>query len=443
MSKSSRTLKITKGGTIYTCDLYTTAQEARRGIYPDFPILRANVDGVDLYAASVEMNNCDTQREWTPLVIKDDGTTQYCVSQRAFFSITITTVANETITITANNQPSDGSGTGSYSFTSGTHWFPYGTTWTASVAGATGYNAGSLTASSGTVTNGNVTVTAGAASLKTYTLALNGTSNQTITLKYKNRNAANTGYEAEVTKTSTGSNQSWTVRHGTTWTASVAGATGWTAGSLSPGTSGTVTAATTVKANAATYKTFALKLNGTSNQTITLKYKNKNSNGTFSAEVTKTSTGSAQSWTVGYGTTWTASLAAATGYTKGTLSGSSGTVTSATTVSATAATAITPTISFSRTGQTTSQYYFTVTYTNTSGSRVTTGNNPSSVKIKYNTTIVIKKVNAGGAIEVYQGSTYKTAISLKGNTWTSGGLTGNTTFKINGISTSYQSGGEG
>ena len=217
----------------------------------------------------------------------------------------------------------------------------YGTTWTVTVAAATGYNPGTLSpASSGTVT-ADTTISITAASLKTYTLKLNATSNETITLKYKNRNAANTGFDAEVTKTSTGADQSFTVRHGTTWTASVAAASSvWIAGTLSPGSSGTVTAATTVSATAATLKTYTLKLSATTNETITLKYKNRNAANTgFEAEVTKTSTNSDQSITVRHGTTWTASVSPATGYTAGTLSpGSSGTVTATTTVSASAAT---------------------------------------------------------------------------------------------------------
>lgn len=79
--------------------------------------------------------------------------------------------------------------------------------------------------------------------------------------------------------------------------------------------------------------TFTLTLAATTNQTITLKYTEPGG-----SQVTKTSTTSAQALTVKYGTTWTATLAAATGYNAGTLSASSGTVTAATTVSATAAT---------------------------------------------------------------------------------------------------------
>lgn len=437
MSKSTHTLKVTKGSTTYTCDLYTTTAEAK--VY-NSAYLPVTVDGTNLYAALYPTTYSQVFYDdyGTPVHIEKGGT-EYVLATKSLIRLGITAVSNETITVTA----------GGASWTSGNKYFPYGTTWTATVAGATGYNAGSLTpGSSGTLTNANVTVTAGAASLKTYTLKLNATTHQTITLKYKNRNAANTGFEAEVTKTSTSSAQSFTVRHGTTWTATIAGATGWTAGALTPGSSGTVTAATTVSAGSATYKTFTLKLNATSHQTITLKYKNKKSDGTFDSEVTKTSTSSAQSFTVGYGTTWTASLAAATGYTKGTLSGSSGTVTAATTVSATAATAITPKITFTWTadGWTPTA---TITYTNTSGSSAT-ATKPSSVTIKYNTTIKITdtKNSSRYYLKITQGSTYKKAIHNK-ESWTSGALTANTTFKIVGYYEEYEgssgegSGGEG
>lgn len=192
------------------------------------------------------------------------------------------------------------------------------------------------------VVKGNTTyymLTKGNAELATYTLKLNAmTTNQTITLKYKNRNITDTGYEAEVTKKSTSSAQSFTVRKGTTWTATVSPSTGWNAGALSPGSSGTVSAATTVSAAAATYKTFTLKLAKQTHQTITLKYKNKKSDGTFDSEVTKKSSSSDQSFTVGYGTTWTATIAGATDWNAGTLSAKSGTVTANVTVTASAAT---------------------------------------------------------------------------------------------------------
>lgn len=118
-------------------------------------------------------------------------------------------------------------------------------------------------------------LTKGNAELATYTLKLSATTNQTITLKYKNRNATDTGYETEVTKTSTSSAQSFTVRKGTTWTATIAGASGYAPGALSPGASGTVNAATTVSASAAVaLLTITFSKNLTSGATFTVTYTN-------------------------------------------------------------------------------------------------------------------------------------------------------------------------
>ena len=249
------------------------------------------------------------------------------------YTVTINQTPNQTITVTANGQ----------NYTS-SFIVNYGTSWTATVTSSTDFNPGTLSASSGTITS-NITISASAPSLKTYTLKLNGTTNQIITLKYKNRNSTNTGYESEVTVTSTSSTQSFTVRHGTTWTASITSAdVGYNQGTISA-SSGTVTADTTVSASAASLKAYTLKLNATSNQTITLKYKNRNSTNTgYESEVTKTSTSSAQSFTVRHGTIWTASISPNDGYDAGTLSGTSGTVTSNTTISATNATSNTRTI---------------------------------------------------------------------------------------------------
>ena len=339
MSKSSYVLKIQKGGTVYTCDLYDTPEEAR-GVTQSSPLFRCNIGGINLYASSIGVAYSDFSLEGTPLAIYNDGRNTFYVCQRSYFKISITTKANETITVTASNKPLGESGTGSFSFTSGTKYFPYGTTWTATVAGATGWNAGALSpGSSGTLTNANVTVTAGAATQKTFTLKCNSVANQAITLKYKKKNADGT-FAAEATLAE---GSSATVTYGTTWTASVSPSTGWNAGALSPGTSGTVTANTTVTAAAATHKTYVLTLAAESHQTITLYYKNHNGSALATSWTKKTSTSSAQTFTLGHGSKWYATVAGATGWNAGTISGagsssSPNTLTAAHTVNASAAT---------------------------------------------------------------------------------------------------------
>lgn len=148
----------------------------------------------------------------------------------------------------------------------------YGTYGTANVGGTTCYyglgTGASVATGSGVKTplkviKGSTTyymLTKGNAELATYTLKLAATTNQTITLVYKNRNYTDSGYETAITKKSTSSAQSFTVRKGTTWTATIAAASGFVAGALSPGASGTVNAATTVSAKAATVSTWTVTL---------------------------------------------------------------------------------------------------------------------------------------------------------------------------------------
>lgn len=449
MSKSTHVLKIQKGSKVYTCDLYTTMTEARRELYPDQPLLRVKIGNDTLYAPF--SGTLDSATESTPLVCPlfagQGNNILYCVAQHAFYKVNITPVANAKFTVIAY----ENIGNVLYEITrwsSGAKWLPFGTELDIAVSGDPDdiWMAPGLVITPNTevwLVNKNKEITATAPTRWTYEFTLSGTTHQTITVKYTQPG------KSEATKTSTSSTQYISVLAGTTWSATVAGATGYNPGSLQYGSSGTIRDNNTViYASNASLKTFTLKLAATTHQTITLKYKNHKSDGTVAAEVTKTSTSSAQSFTVGYGTTWTATLAAATGYTKGTLSASKGTVKAATTVSATAATAITPKITFTWTadGWTPTA---TVTYTNTSGTSKT-ATKPSSVTIKYNTTIKITdtKNNYYYALTITQGSTYKATIR-SGNSWTSGKLTANTTFKIVGIDTSPSgssgegSGGEG
>ena len=102
-----------------------------------------------------------------------------------------------------------------------------------------------------------------------FTLTLAATTNQTITLKYTQPGAS------QVTKTSTSSAQNFTVKVGTTWTATIAGATGYNAGTLSPGSSGTVNANTTVSASAATVATRTITIkNSNVSPSIVISYTN-------------------------------------------------------------------------------------------------------------------------------------------------------------------------
>lgn len=165
-----------------------------------------------------------------------------------------------------------------------------------------------------------------AAISNTRTLTLPATKHQTITLNYTDPED-----ETMQTITSTDTAQEITVKYGTTWIATVAAAIGYTAGTLSA-SSGTVTEDVELTITEATMITFDLTLAATENQTITLTYTEPDKE----AQII-TSTNTAQTITVGYGTTWTATVTAAEGYVAGTLSASSGTVTDDITISVTEA----------------------------------------------------------------------------------------------------------
>lgn len=94
-----------------------------------------------------------------------------------------------------------------------------------------------------------------------YVIELSGTVNQTIILKYRNRNSLNNGYELEVTKLSKEYSQRFNVRYGTTWFASISGSSGYIAGTLSPGNSGVVVGDVVISASDAILDTENLPVN--------------------------------------------------------------------------------------------------------------------------------------------------------------------------------------
>ena len=231
-------------------------------------------------------------------------------------TVTVSQSTGQTITVTVNE--TDYTAT----FTA-----PTGAEYTATLTPDTGYIAGTLSSESGTLTE-NVTISATAATLQTFTFTLPATENQTITLTYTEPDST------AQTITSTNTAQEITLDYGTTWTATVEGATGYAAGTLSA-VSGTITDDVEITITEATVATFDLTLAATENQTITLTYTEPNE----SAQ-TITSTSTAQTVTVDYGTTWTATVEAAEGYNAGTLSADSGTVTDDITISVTEASEI-------------------------------------------------------------------------------------------------------
>ena len=239
------------------------------------------------------------------------------------FTFTINQSANQTITVTCN-------GTAHTSTFTAT----YGDKWTATIAPATGYNAGTLSATSGTIT-GAVTVSATAAAIKTFTLSFGATTNQTYT--------ATVGGS---TKAATSSATSYTVNYGTTYSVSYTAnsATAAYTYTASSAVSGTVTAATSIPAKSATaaLRYYTLTVPATSHQSYTLRLVTNSSYGGTLPSYTTTATKSAQTLSVPYGTTYSISYTADSGYNPG--SAKSGTVNGNTTVSHNAATVATATV---------------------------------------------------------------------------------------------------
>lgn len=238
------------------------------------------------------------------------------------FTFYINQSAHQTITVTCNGVAH----TSTFSAT-------YGDKWTATITPATGYNAGKLSATSGTIT-GSVTVSATAAAIKTFTLSFGATTNQTYT--------ATIGGS---TKAATSNATSYTVNYGTTYSVayianSATAAYTYTASSA---VSGTVTNTTSIPAKtaSASLRYYTLTVPATSNQSYTLRLATNSSYGGSLPAYTSSSR-SAQTLSVPYGTTYSISYTADSGYNPG--SAKSGTVNGATTVSHNSATVATATV---------------------------------------------------------------------------------------------------
>ena len=237
----------------------------------------------------------------------------------ATYTVTITQTANQTIKVTTNDGVEHTS-----TFTAN-----YGTTYTVTVTPATGYNAGTPSVSSGTIT-GNLTITATAATIKTFTLSIGATTNQTY--------VATIG---GVAKTATSSATNYTVDYGTAYSIvyTANAATAAYTYTASAAVSGTVTADVSVPAKSATstLRYYNLTVPATTNQTYVLKLAVNSTYGGTLPSYTSTATSAAQNnLSCPYGTTYTITYTGNTGYNGGATK--TGTVTAATTVTHNAAT---------------------------------------------------------------------------------------------------------
>ena len=283
------------------------------------------------------------------------------------FSIYIIQSPHQTIKVTYNGTV----------FTTDMHFIPYNAKLTAVVEPDIGYNAGKISTTSLRVT-GEYTFTATEPSIRYYTLTLKGTTNQTITLNYKEPG----GSQKSITSSKT--DQKISVMHNTTWTATIAPSTNYRAGTLTA-TSGTVTANITISASNAVFNKYKVTVKQSAHQTITLK---RNDTGATSTS----------GWNnIPHGTKITATVSADPSYTAGKLNYTSKTIKENFEFNATAATIITRVLTLKLTAPTRNPWV-KLKYTNEKDTTVTTGRlltdyhgQTKNLKftIKYNTSVVI------------------------------------------------------
>lgn len=330
MSKIAKSLHYQKtNGTSGSCALYTSKADCA-----GYSTINLEVDGTNIYAGlgtSLTANNASGIR-----IQKNGSTTKYAILKWTQAAMNITQVANQTIKVT------NASGT---AISTGT-LLPMNTALTITCTPATGYKASSPTINGTTVSNpykitqanieaGSFTLSCTAAAKQTFTLSFGATTNQTYT--------ATVGGS---TKAATSSATSYTVDYGTTYSVaytanSAIAAYTYTASSS---VSGTVTNTTSIPAKtaSASLRYYTLTVPAATNQSYTLKLTTNSSYGGTLPSYTTTATKSAQSLSVPYGTTYSISYTADSGYNPG--SAKSGTVNGDTTVSHNTATVATATV---------------------------------------------------------------------------------------------------
>ena len=220
------------------------------------------------------------------------------------FTLTITQSEHQTITVHANNKD----------YTNNVV-LPYGTKWTAVIKPDTGYNSGRLNKYSGTITGDDSVYATSAANKINYRIIIKQTENTITTVTCT--------YPDDINHSITWTTGTKSFPYGSTWIAYTEGVTGYTAGEVNL-PSGTLTSDTYIYATSAAKKNeCTLTITQSAHQTITVTANGNKYTNTVSLP---------------YGTKWTASITPDTGYTAGTLSKTSGTMTGNDSISATAAT---------------------------------------------------------------------------------------------------------
>lgn len=330
MSKIAKSLHYQKtNGTSGACALYSSKDDCA-----GYSTINLEVDGTNVYAGlgtSLTANNASAIR-----IQKNGSTTKYAILKWTQAAITINKVDNQTIKVT------DASGA---VIVSGS-LLPMNTALTITVTPTDIYNAGAITINGKEVTSpysitqadietGTLTVSATAAAIKTFTLSFGATTNQTYT--------ATIGGS---TKAATSSATSYTVDYGTMYSVAYTAnsATDAYYYTASENVDGVIMSNVNIPAKtaSASLRYYTLTVPATTNQSYTLKLTTNSSYGGTLPSYTTTATKSAQSLSVPYGTTYSISYTADSGYNPG--AAKSGTVNGATTVAHNSATVATATV---------------------------------------------------------------------------------------------------
>lgn len=228
---------------------------------------------------------------------------------------------------------------------------------------------------------------------------------------------------AHETITVTAGSTSWTsgnkwFPYGTKWTAKVVPETGWTAGAITGGTSGTLTNVhVAISAKAPTHNKFKLTLAATSHQTVTMQYRDYNGT-SYGAWQTVTSGSSAKSYELGHNSEYKVTkVAADTGWTAGSPNKTINTVyklTAAATVSVGAATHKTFVLTLAGTEHQTIKFQYR-NYNGTSygswSSVISSGSSDKKYTLGHNSQYKVTDFTAStgyttGTLNVTKGTTY-------------------------------------
>ena len=215
------------------------------------------------------------------------------------YTLTITQSKHQTITVTANGNR----------YTSSVS-LPYGTKWTATITPDTGYVAGKLNKTSGTITGNDTVYATTDAVISKLTISVGATTNQTYILTIDGVAKPQT---AEASSYSTNYNSHYTVEY----IANAATAAYYY--NASDNESGVVTSSVTIPPKSATtvLRYFTLNIPATTNQSYVLVLTTNATYGGTLPSYTTTATKSAQTLSVPYGTTYSITYTADSGYNAG------------------------------------------------------------------------------------------------------------------------------